>query len=200
MDHTRDPCPWVALSDFGGAFAMGAIGGAVWHGVKGFRNSPYGERRIGALSAIKARAPVLGGNFGCWGGLFSIYDCSIKGIRKKEDPYNAIIAGFFTGGSLAIRGGFKAARNSAIMCAVFLAVIEGVGIGFQRMMADNTKLEVCGILSFSSMQLDVSTNHELISFLPCLRRSRKPSLEYPPFGPYLPSIAVKISFFLPLSS
>lgn len=38
------------------------------HGVKGFRNSPYGERRIGALTAIKARAPVLGGNFGVWGG------------------------------------------------------------------------------------------------------------------------------------
>jgi import inner membrane translocase subunit TIM17 len=43
---------------------------------------------------------------------------------------------------LAVRGGVKAARNSAIMCAVFLAVIEGVGIGFQRMMADNTKLEL----------------------------------------------------------
>lgn len=54
-----------------------------------------------------------------------------------------VIAGFFTGGSLAVRGGVKAARNSAIMCAVFLGVIEGVGIGFQRMMADNTKLEVC---------------------------------------------------------
>lgn len=50
---------------------MGAIGGSVWHGIKGFRNSPYGERRIGALTAIKARAPVLGGNFGVWGGLFS---------------------------------------------------------------------------------------------------------------------------------
>lgn len=74
--------------------------------------------------------------------MFSTYDCAIKGIRKKEDPWNAIIAGFFTGGSLAVRGGVKAARNSAIMCAVFLAVIEGVGIGFQRMMADNTKLEV----------------------------------------------------------
>jgi hypothetical protein len=23
MDHSRDPCPWVALSDFGGAFCMG---------------------------------------------------------------------------------------------------------------------------------------------------------------------------------
>jgi import inner membrane translocase subunit TIM17 len=80
--------------------------------------------------------------FAFQGGLFSTYDCAIKGIRKKEDPWNAIIAGFFTGGSLAVRGGVKAARNSAIMCAVFLAVIEGVGIGFQRMMADNTKLEV----------------------------------------------------------
>lgn len=57
--------------------------------MKGFRNSPYGERRIGAITAIKARAPVLGGNFGVWGGLFSTFDCAIKGIRKKEDPYNA---------------------------------------------------------------------------------------------------------------
>ena len=87
MDHTRDPCPWVALNDFGGAFCMGGIGGALWHGIKGFRNSPYGERRIGALTAIKARAPVLGGNFGVWGGMFSTYDCAVKGIRKKEDPY-----------------------------------------------------------------------------------------------------------------
>ena len=55
---------------------------------------------------------------------------------------DAVIAGFFTGGSLAIRGGFKAARSSAIMCGCLLAVIEGVGIGFQRMMADNTRLDV----------------------------------------------------------
>ncbi|KAL9074583.1 MAG: hypothetical protein Q9161_002175 [Pseudevernia consocians] len=142
MDHSRDPCPWVALSDFGGAFCMGGIGGSLWHGVKGYRNSPYGERRIGALTAIKARAPVLGGNFGVWGGLFSTFDCAVKGIRKKEDPWNAIGAGFLTGGSLAIRGGFKAARNSAIGCALLLAVIEGVGIGIQRMMAGNTRLDV----------------------------------------------------------
>lgn len=32
--------PWVVLSDFGGAFAMGAIGGGIWHGIKGARNSP----------------------------------------------------------------------------------------------------------------------------------------------------------------
>ena len=95
-----------------------------------------------AITAIKARAPVLGGNFGVWGGMFSTFDCAVKGIRKKEDPWNAIIAGFFTGGALAVRGGPKAIRNGAIGCAVLLAVIEGVGIGFQRMMAENTKLEM----------------------------------------------------------
>lgn len=124
------------------ASLLQAIGGTIWHGIKGFRNSPYGERRIGAITAIKMRAPVLGGNFGVWGGLFSSFDCAVKGIRKKEDPYNAIIAGFFTGGSLAIRGGYKAARNGAIGCAVLLAVIEGVGIAFQKMLAGSTKLEV----------------------------------------------------------
>jgi mitochondrial import inner membrane translocase subunit TIM17 len=58
---------------------------------------------------------------------------------------STVIAGFFTGGSLAIRGGLKAARNGAIMCAIFLAVIEGVGIGFQRMMAEQTRLDVSAI-------------------------------------------------------
>jgi import inner membrane translocase subunit TIM17 len=65
----------------------------------------------------------------------------LKSIRKKEDPWNAIIAGFFTGGSLAIRGGFRAMRNGAITCAILLAVIEGVGIGIQRMYAEQTRLE-----------------------------------------------------------
>ena len=32
-------------------------------------------------------------------------------------------------------------RNGAIGCAILLAVIEGVGIGFQRWMAEGSKLE-----------------------------------------------------------
>ena len=82
---------------------MGAVGGTVWHGIKGARNSPRGDRLLGSLSAIKARAPVVGGNFGVWGGLFSSFDCAVKGYRQKEDPYNAIISGFLTGGTLAVR-------------------------------------------------------------------------------------------------
>ncbi|OXC59507.1 mitochondrial import inner membrane translocase subunit [Cryptococcus neoformans MW-RSA852] len=114
---------------------MGAIGGGIWHGIKGARNSPRGERLVGSLSAIKARAPVLGGNFGVWGGLFSTFDCAVKGYRQKEDPWNAIISGFLTGGSLALRSGPKSAFGSAVGCAILLGVFEGVGVVANRMMA-----------------------------------------------------------------
>ena len=89
-----------------------------------------------------------------------------------------VIAGFFTGGSLAIRGGYKAARNSAIMCAVFLGVIEGVGIGFQRMMADNTKLEVrfydCFVLDLFWLTCGNYFSSPLL-----LQPRGKPSLKFP---------------------
>lgn len=90
--------------------------------------------------------------------MFSTYDCAVKGIRKKEDPYNSIIAGFLTGGSLAIRGGYKAARNGAIMCAIFLAVIEGVGIGIQRLMAENTRLDVSFSFRAGKVRVDILTS------------------------------------------
>lgn len=56
----------------------------------------------------------------------------------------------------------KAARNSAIGCACLLAVIEGVGIGFQRMMAENTRLDVriqasiCGSFPAASSVAELS--------------------------------------------
>ena len=65
-----------------------------------------GERFTGALSVIKSRAPVTGGNFGVWGGMFSTFDCAIKGWRQKEDAWNAITSGFLTGGCLAARSAF----------------------------------------------------------------------------------------------
>ena len=80
----RDPCPHRILDDIGGAFSMGAIGGGLWHSIKGARNSPRGERLLGSMTAVKARVPVIGGNFAVWGGLFSTFDCSLVAVRKKE--------------------------------------------------------------------------------------------------------------------
>lgn len=92
-DHTRDPCPENIVNDVGIGFCMGSIGGTLWHGFKGYRNSPRGSRLQGMITTIKIRAPVLGGNFAVWSGMFNAGDCLIAGIRGKEDPWNAIIAG-----------------------------------------------------------------------------------------------------------
>ena len=34
-EYAREPCPWRIVDDCGGAFAMGAIGGTVFHSIKG---------------------------------------------------------------------------------------------------------------------------------------------------------------------
>jgi len=44
IEHSREPCPFRIFDDMGGAFAMGAIGGGVWHAVKGAKNSPIVSR------------------------------------------------------------------------------------------------------------------------------------------------------------
>eukprot|EP00048_Salpingoeca_helianthica_P014797 m.223608 g.223608 ORF g.223608 m.223608 type:complete len:166 (-) comp16281_c0_seq1:1946-2443(-) len=136
---TRDPCPYRILDDFGGAFAMGAIGGGVWHGVRGYRASPVGQKLYGSLSAIKTRAPVLGGSFAVWGGMFSAFDCSLIAIRGKEDPWNSIISGALTGGALSARMGVKSSVQAAFFGGVVLAMIEGLMIGLNRLSAEAAK-------------------------------------------------------------
>jgi import inner membrane translocase subunit TIM17 len=104
---------------------------------------------------MKARAPVVGGNFGVWGGMFSTFDCAVKGWRKKEDAWNAIISGFMTGGCLALRseftafsaltgtqiplGGPKGAFQSAVACGILLGVFEGVGVLLGRVFSEGQR-------------------------------------------------------------
>ncbi len=73
---------------------------------------------------MRNRAPFLGGNFGLWGGIFSSMDCLLIHFRQKDDPWNAVMAGFITGGVLAIRGGASQAFKQACMGGVILAIIE----------------------------------------------------------------------------
>lgn len=120
---------------------MGAIGGAIFQSIKGFRNAPSGMNRrvIGSLSAIKQRSPIIAGNFAIWGGMFSTIDCTLVHFRRKEDPWNSIISGAATGGILAARNGLPAMAGSAVIGGVLLAIIEGVGILFTRLSADQFK-------------------------------------------------------------
>ncbi|PZC79188.1 mitochondrial import inner membrane translocase subunit Tim17-B [Helicoverpa armigera] len=140
-EYTREPCPWRILDDSGGAFIMGAIGGGIFHSIKGFRNAPVGFSRkmLGSLAALKERSPVVGGNFAVWGGMFSTIDCSLVYLRQKEDPWNSIMSGALTGGILAARNGVPAMAGSALVGGILLALIEGIGIMFSRITAEQFK-------------------------------------------------------------
>jgi import inner membrane translocase subunit TIM17 len=97
--------------------------------------APTGARFAGSLSAVQARSPVLGGQFAVWGGLFACCDCTLTAIRQKEDPWNSIVSGAATGGVLAARAGPRAMASAAVVGGVLLALIEGMGIMFTKMMA-----------------------------------------------------------------
>lgn len=68
--------------------------------------------------------------------MFSTIDCALIHIRKKEDPWNSIISGAATGGILAARNGLPAMAGSAFIGGMLLALIEGVGIMFTRLSAE----------------------------------------------------------------
>lgn len=133
-EYAREPCPWRIVDDCGGAFTMGVIGGGVFQALKGFRNAPAGlrHRLRGSASAIRTRAPQIGGSFAVWGGLFSTIDCGLGRLRGREDPWNSIASGALTGAVLAARSGPLAMVGSAVMGGLLLALIEGVGILLTR--------------------------------------------------------------------
>lgn len=133
VEHQREPCPDRIIDDIGGAFGMGAVGGGAWHLIKGLRNSPPNFRVQGALEALRRESPKLGGSFANWGLTFSLFDCSLQYIRKKEDPWNAIGAGALTGGFLQLRSGLRSAAKSAAFGGVLLAMIEGLGIALGKL-------------------------------------------------------------------
>lgn len=136
-EFAREPCPWRIVDDCGGAFTMGTIGGSVFQSIKGFRNAPTGfsKRLNGSLLAIKTRAPMIGGSFAVWGGLFSTVDCTLTHFRQKQDPYNNIASGAITGAILSVRKGPGAMIGSALIGGILLAMIEGVGIMFTKLQA-----------------------------------------------------------------
>ncbi|KAI8046871.1 probable mitochondrial import inner membrane translocase subunit Tim17 1 [Drosophila gunungcola] len=138
-EYSREPCPFRIIEDCGGAFTMGALGGAVFQAIKGFRNAPRGlNRRLrGGFAAVRARSGLVGGNFAVWGASFSAIDCTLVYCRRKEDPWNAIISGAATGGILAARTGLTSMLSSAVVGGILLALIEGVGIAVSHYSADS---------------------------------------------------------------
>jgi import inner membrane translocase subunit TIM17 len=125
------PCPNRILVDAGAGFAIGGVGGSIFHFAKGFRNMPSGARFAGGLQAIRMNAPRVAGSFAVWGGVYSACDCALVYVRKKEDPWNPIIAGAAASGILSLRQGFRAVVRSSMHGAIFFALIGGAEILLQ---------------------------------------------------------------------
>ncbi|KAL5111222.1 Mitochondrial import inner membrane translocase subunit Tim17-A [Taenia crassiceps] len=133
-EYAREPCPFRIISDCGAAFAMGTIGGGLIHAYKGYRNAPTGKLRklSSAFAQSRMKAPLLGGAFAVWGGMFTAVDCTLVFVRKKEDPWNSITSGAITGAVLAVRHGPAAMAGQAVIGGIILAIIEGLGIMMSR--------------------------------------------------------------------
>ena len=56
VDHPRQPCPDRIVDDVGGAFAMGAIGGGLFHGVKALI---WGPKNFKMRHAIEVRSTCV---------------------------------------------------------------------------------------------------------------------------------------------
>ena len=114
----RQPCPGRIYEDLGIGFSIGCFGGTLVYFVKGkcntcvfiqthqlsftvgFYNAPRRKKFMGGITHVRNRAPLIGGSFAMWGGCFSSVDCLMIHKRQKDDPWNAIVAGFITGGLL----------------------------------------------------------------------------------------------------
>lgn len=147
MRERYGPGPRVAPSPFHGARHC------AWQSPLGF---PPASGR--SAHPFPRRAP---GNFAVWGGLFSVFDCTLTAVRHKEDPWNSIISGTLTGAALSMRGaaaaalrlgapassltrplvprpagGWKAAARNGVIGGVLLAFIEGLGVAINHWMAE----------------------------------------------------------------
>lgn len=127
MDTT--PCPERIVVNAGAAFAIGAVGGSLFHFAKGHHNAPSGARCAGGLQAMRMNVPRIAGSFGVWGGVYSPCDFTLVHVRhQKEDPWNSILSGAATSGILSLRQGFWAVARSSLHGAILFAFISGVGV------------------------------------------------------------------------
>ena len=103
--YDKEPCPWRIVSDCGGAFTMGILGGSLFSFVGGARNAPVGfnRRAFGGLVRMRERGPIIGGQFAAWCLCFSSMECSLISLRQKEYPWNSILSGACAGAVMSVR-------------------------------------------------------------------------------------------------
>lgn len=79
--------PHRIFADAGSAFAMGLVGGSIFHSFSAYKNAAKNQKLASIIREVRVRSPVTGGQFAAWGGLFSTIDCTLVAVRKKVGIY-----------------------------------------------------------------------------------------------------------------
>ena len=126
MRSTRDGmlCPHRIIDDLGSGFALGTTLGSIWYYIKGSYYAPKRQKIFGGIDLIRKRAPLLGGNFATWMGLFGFFQCLLVHVTEKDTHMNQAVAGALTGGLINIRGGWRYAMRGAISGGIFIGVFN----------------------------------------------------------------------------
>ena len=70
------------------------------------------------------RAPMLGGNFCAWMGLFGTFQCMLLYGTGTDSHINQTLAGGLTGATINIRGGWRFALRGGLSGLVFIGVFN----------------------------------------------------------------------------
>ncbi|BFZ60366.1 Mitochondrial import inner membrane translocase subunit tim22 [Saitoella coloradoensis] len=130
MNSATESCPFKLVMSGGAGFALGGVFGLFMssmdiqstnHAIyeKSFKEQmKFGMKDMGQRSYTSAK------NFAVVGAIFAGSECCIESLRAKNDIYNGIAAGCFTGGALAVKAGPKAAAFGCAGFAAFSAAID----------------------------------------------------------------------------
>ncbi|KIW07193.1 uncharacterized protein PV09_02059 [Verruconis gallopava] len=92
----------------------------------------HGLKDMGKQSFSSAK------NFGLIGAVFTASECTIEGLRAKNDLWNGVAGGCITGGALAMKAGPQAAAVGCAGFAAFSAAIDA----YMRMPEDEKRMPV----------------------------------------------------------
>ena len=126
------PFPGKMFYDLGDSFLTGCSMGAVWYFLKGAYIGAPRSRIKSGITLLRQKATSLGGSFATWSLFYSASYCACSFLRKREDCYNGIIAGFSTGFILSMRSGLRSAIKSGIAGGFFLSAVEGISMIAQQ--------------------------------------------------------------------
>ncbi|CAI4057072.1 hypothetical protein SKDZ_04G0270 [Saccharomyces kudriavzevii ZP591] len=105
--------------------AAGNVGvGGISRTVQQISDLPFRQQMKLQFTDMGKKSYSSAKNFGYIGMIYAGVECVIESLRAKNDIYNGVTAGFFTGASLAYKAGPQAALMGGAGFAAFSAAID----------------------------------------------------------------------------